>query len=149
MLTDDGSKVRQRRVGPSGQGWGRQGRVSPGQGCPRTGFGHQGRVRFVRAGLRSSGQGCPRAGLSQDGVRPSATWRLRRNSTYYVLILPHYVLILTTDTNQVKIDMAVTPQLYTVNPTLEDDMTSLWHLHEPGTAVSDALCNALCSAQAR
>lgn len=42
------------------------------------------------------------------------------------------LLVLTHDGAKVKIDMAATPELYTVNPTLEDDMTSLWHLHEPG-----------------
>jgi len=42
------------------------------------------------------------------------------------------LLVLTHDGAKVKIDMAVTPELYTVNPTLEEDMTSLWHLHEPG-----------------
>ena len=35
------------------------------------------------------------------------------------------LLVRTRDGAQVKIDMAATPELYTANPTLEDDMTSL------------------------
>ena len=42
------------------------------------------------------------------------------------------LLVVTGDGAKVKIDMSITPELFTVNPTLEDDMTSLWHLHEPG-----------------
>ena len=42
------------------------------------------------------------------------------------------LLVSTDDGHQVKVDMNVTPELFTVNPTVEDDMTSLWYLHEPG-----------------
>lgn len=35
------------------------------------------------------------------------------------------LLVRTRDGAQLKIDMAATPELYTVNPSLEDDMTSL------------------------
>ena len=36
------------------------------------------------------------------------------------------LMVTTDDGHQVKVDMEVTPELYTVNPGTEDDMTSLW-----------------------
>ena len=42
------------------------------------------------------------------------------------------LLVKTKGGAMVKVDMRETPELYTVNPQIENDMTSLWYLHEPG-----------------
>lgn len=45
---------------------------------------------------------------------------------------PSTLRVRTEDDVDVMIDMAKDGELFTVNPSLEPDMTSLWYLHEPG-----------------
>lgn len=40
--------------------------------------------------------------------------------------------VLTESGAMVRVDLAAHGELFTVNPSLEPDMTSLWYLHEPG-----------------
>lgn len=42
------------------------------------------------------------------------------------------LMVQTEDGASVKVDVAKQGELLAVNPNLEADMTSLWHLHEPG-----------------